>query len=56
VAVTFGNSGRVTSAAIQGGPLAGTAVGACIAARFQALQVPAFGGASVTVAKRVAIE
>lgn len=54
--ITFAPSGRVTSAAIQGPPFAGTATGGCIASTMRHASIPAFEGERVTVTKTVVIE
>ncbi len=54
--ITFAPSGRVTSAAIQGPPFAGTATGGCIASTMRHASIPAFDGDRVTVTKTVIIE
>jgi hypothetical protein len=51
IAVTFGHSGRVATAAIEDSPLAATALGSCIVSRFRAIAVPPFRGGSMTVRK-----
>jgi hypothetical protein len=55
VQVTFAPSGRVTTAAVQGGSFAGTAVGGCVAAVFRRAKVPPFSGSPVTVSKSFTI-
>ncbi len=54
--ITFAPSGRVTSAAIQGPPFAGTPTGGCIANTMRHASIPAFDGDRVTVTKTVVIE
>lgn len=54
--ITFAPSGRVTSAAIQGPPFAGTPTGGCIASTMRRASIPAFDGERVTVTKTVVIE
>ncbi len=49
VSVTFAPSGRVTTATVDGGPFAGTAVGGCIARALRSAKVAPFDGAPVTV-------
>ncbi len=49
--VTFAPDGSVASAVVDQGPFPGTAVGGCIAGKFRAAHVPAFGGAAVRVGK-----
>jgi len=51
VTVTFVNDGSVQSAVVDQGPYAGTARGACVAAKFRAATVPPFEGAPVRVGK-----
>ncbi len=51
IQVTFGTSGKVSSATIVEGPLGGTAAGKCALRHFRTAKVPAFAGAPVTVAK-----
>jgi len=51
----FANSGRVTSANIDGPPFAGTAVGGCIASKFRGATVPPVLGQPVTVHTTVPI-
>jgi len=51
VAITFANSGRVTTANVSGPPFAGTSVGGCVASIFRKAKVPAFSGNPVTVSK-----
>jgi predicted Zn finger-like uncharacterized protein len=55
VTVTFANSGRVTTANVQGPPYAGTSVGGCVASIFRKAKVPAFSGSPVTVSKGFSI-
>ncbi len=55
VTVTFAPSGQVAAATV-GGPLAGTATGSCIAARFRGATIPAFDGDSVTIGNSVTFE
>lgn len=55
VTVTFVNNGSVSSAVVDP-PYAGTTVGACVATKYRAVHVPAFGGASVTIGKTFLIE
>jgi hypothetical protein len=49
VSVTFGANGRVRSAQVTGGALAGTGDGACVAKALRAASVPVFDGEPVTV-------
>jgi hypothetical protein len=51
--ITFAPTGRVSAVDIEGGPLAGTSVGACMIDAFKAAQVPAFSGPPVIVHKNV---
>lgn len=51
VQLTFLPSGRVSSAGIVSGALAGTPTGSCVLAHFRSARVPSFAGKSVTVAK-----
>jgi hypothetical protein len=53
VHVTFSPSGRATSATVDGGPLTGTAAGACVARALRGARVHAFGGEPVAVATTV---
>ena len=55
VVVTFAPSGAVQSAAITGPPFEGTPTGACVAAHFKAVHVPAFGGSPFAVSKSFTI-
>jgi hypothetical protein len=55
VSVTFAPSGRVTTATVDGGPFAGTAVGGCIARALRGASVGPFEGAPVTVHSSVRI-
>jgi hypothetical protein len=55
VSVTFAPSGRVTTATVDGGPFAGTAVGSCIARALRGATVGPFDGAPVTVHSSVRI-
>jgi DNA-directed RNA polymerase specialized sigma24 family protein len=56
VTVTFASDGSASDAIVDSGPFPGTAVGACIAARFRTVSVPAFEGAPVRVGKSFTIE
>jgi hypothetical protein len=49
VRVVYAPSGRVTSAALQGGPFLGTAVGSCIARALQSAKIDSFEGAPTGV-------
>jgi hypothetical protein len=51
IKVTFDPSGHVIGTELDTGPFAGTAVGACIAARFHQVHVSPFSGNPVTVGK-----
>jgi hypothetical protein len=53
VTVIFAPNGHVTSAVINGGALAGTKEGACLAGMLRGATVPAFDGDSVTVTTTV---
>ncbi|MCA9584271.1 MAG: hypothetical protein KC657_02830, partial [Myxococcales bacterium] len=55
VTVTFAPNGSVASAAVDGGPFPGTAVGGCIAGRYRGARVPAFSGGPVRVGKSFTI-
>jgi len=55
VSVTFAPSGRVTTATVDGGPFAGTAVGGCIARALRGASVAPFEGSPVTVHSSVRI-
>jgi hypothetical protein len=49
VRVTFAPSGAATQAVVEGGGLAGTPLGSCVASRFRGARVPPFAGSPVTV-------
>jgi hypothetical protein len=51
IAVTFGATGAVTTATVEGPPFAGTAVGACVEARFRECIIPPFNGTQVKIPK-----
>ena len=51
VRVTFAPSGAVAAAEVDSGAFVGTAVGACVASRFAAVQIPPFSAPAVTVGK-----
>lgn len=51
VSVTFGPTGFVTSAVVDGGPFNATPTGACIAARFRAVRIPPYAGSVVSVGR-----
>jgi hypothetical protein len=52
VAVTFARSGTVSATQVEG-PVAGTPLGDCVVAKFQAVHVPPFRGSVMTVRKTV---
>ncbi len=56
VTLTFANSGRVTSATVNGAPFAGTSVGGCVASVFRKAKVPAFTGNPVRVSKSFTVK
>jgi|SRR5580704_1526323 predicted Zn finger-like uncharacterized protein len=51
VVVLFAPSGATQSATVSGPPFEGTPTGACVAARFRAVRVPAFSGSPFSVSK-----
>lgn len=55
VRVTFSPSGRVTTAAVAGGPFAGTEIGGCVARALRTATVAPFDGPVVTVRRTVQI-
>ncbi|HEY2515398.1 MAG TPA: hypothetical protein VGI39_31235 [Polyangiaceae bacterium] len=55
VKVTFAPDGHVISSVVDQPPFARTATGRCVAERFQALRLPSFGGAAVSIGKSVEI-
>jgi len=55
VKITFAPNGSVSSAVVDGGPYPGTAVGGCIAGKYRAAHIPAFGGAPQGVGKSFTI-
>jgi predicted Zn finger-like uncharacterized protein len=55
VVVMFAPSGAVQSATVSGPPYEGTPTGACVAARFRTVRVPAFGGSPFSVSKSFTI-
>jgi hypothetical protein len=55
VKVTFQPNGTVSSVEVDAAPYSGTSVGGCVAAKFRAAHIPAFGGSSVTVGKSFTI-
>jgi hypothetical protein len=55
VAVTFASSGRVTQAVIDGGPLAGTEQGGCVARVLRTARMDPFSGPPVTVRRTVTL-
>lgn len=54
VAVTFASNGRVTQAVIDGGPLAGTKEGGCVARALRTARLDPFSGPPATVRRTVA--
>jgi chemotaxis protein MotD len=52
IAVTFARSGGVSATQVEG-PAAGTPLGDCVVAKFQAVHVPPFRGSVMTVRKTV---
>jgi predicted Zn finger-like uncharacterized protein len=55
IVVMFAPSGAAQSATISGPPYEGTPTGACVAARFKAVHVPAFSGSPFSVSKSFSI-
>jgi hypothetical protein len=55
VVVVFAPSGAAQTATISSQPFEGTPTGACVAAHFRAVRVPAFGGSPFSVAKSFTI-
>jgi hypothetical protein len=55
VVVVFAPNGSAQSATISGPPFEGTPTGACVAARFRGVHVPAFSGSPFSVAKSFTI-
>jgi predicted Zn finger-like uncharacterized protein len=55
VVVVFAPSGAVQSATVSGPPFQGTPTGACVAAKFHAVRVPAFSGSPFSVSKSFTI-
>jgi predicted Zn finger-like uncharacterized protein len=55
VIVVFAPNGTAQSATVTGPPFEGTPAGACVAARFRGVRVPAFGGSPFSVAKSFTI-
>jgi hypothetical protein len=55
VVVMFAPSGAAQSATVSGPPFEGTPTGACVAARFRAVHVPAFGGSPFSVSKSFSV-
>jgi hypothetical protein len=51
----FAPSGAAQSATVSGPPYEGTPTGACVAARFKAVHVPAFSGSPFSVSKSFSI-
>lgn len=56
VTITFSPDGTVSAAEVDDGPLVDNPIGACVAARYRKVVVPAFTGAPVRVGKSFAIE
>ncbi|MFO0756765.1 MAG: hypothetical protein U0359_09750 [Byssovorax sp.] len=56
IQITFEPSGAVRSAVLQDPSLAQTRAGACVAARFRDLHIPAFDGGPVTVSKSFSVD
>ncbi len=55
VVVLFAPSGGTQSATVSGPPFEGTPTGACVAARFRGVHVPAFSGSPFSVSKSFTI-
>jgi predicted Zn finger-like uncharacterized protein len=55
VVVLFAPSGGTQSATVSGPPFEGTPTGACVAARFRSVRVPAFSGSPFSVSKSFSI-
>ena len=55
IRITFANSGRVTSAVVEGKPFMGTATGGCIAKVMRSAQIPKFSGKRRPLVKTVVI-
>jgi len=55
VVVMFAPSGAAQSATVSGPPFEGTPTGACVAARFRGVKVPAFTGSPFSVSKSFSI-
>ncbi len=55
VVVLFAPSGAAQSATVSGAPFEGTPTGACVAARFRGVHVPAFSGSPFSVSKSFTI-
>jgi predicted Zn finger-like uncharacterized protein len=55
VVVMFAPSGAAQSATVSGPPFEGTPTGACVAARFRGVHVPAFSGSPFSVSKSFSI-
>jgi hypothetical protein len=55
VIVVFAPSGAAQSASVTGPPFEGTPTGACVAARFRGVRVPAFSGSAFSVSKSFSI-
>lgn len=55
VRVVYAPTGKISSAQVEGAPIAGTPVGGCIAAAFRGASIPPFDGSPVSVSKSVSI-
>ena len=53
--IVFAPGGGAQSATVVGPPFEGTPTGACVAARFKGVHVPAFSGSPFSVAKSFTI-
>jgi len=51
VTITFNPDGSVAAAIIDGGPLAGTSAGSCVANKYRNARVPPFSGSAVRIGK-----
>lgn len=56
VSVTFGESGKVVAALVDGGELLGTKAASCIERELGKLRVPPFSGPSQRVARHVSLD
>ena len=56
VSVTFGESGKVVAALVDGGELLGTKAASCIEQELGKLRVPPFSGPSQRVARHVSLD